>query len=64
MRIEEQVMGDEAGMEQAFHQMMQEREELAADCLKKLAEGVGGQKEIEYLAAFARIQNPYEMRTQ
>lgn len=45
----------------AWHQMMLEREELAAECLRKLAEGKGGQKEIEYIAAFARIQNPYEL---
>lgn len=44
----------------AWHQMMLERQEMADEYFKRLAQGKGGQCEIEFLAAYAKCQNPYE----
>lgn len=59
MRLDEQIMGDEAGLDQqAFHQMMLERQEMRYEALEKLAKGIGGEKEINLLADELKVPSP------
>ena len=61
MNLDEQVMGDEAGCDQAaLHQMMLEREQMAEEAAKRLAQHTGDWQDIELLCALAGIRSPYE----
>ena len=43
----------------AMHQLSLEREELAKEAAKRLAQGLGGRQEIEILCREAGIDSPY-----
>ena len=62
MRLDEQTMGDEAATDQAWHQMMLEREQQAYEALADLAKGIVRQEQVEYLASYAHISSPYDRK--
>lgn len=53
--------GFEHGIDFAqFHQLDQERQQMAEEAAKRLATGMGGRQEIEILCREAGIDSPYK----